>query len=447
MHLAKELILKKRDGIPLSAEEIDAFVEGVTNHTVSDAQIAAFAMAIWFRGMDLEEKITLTLAMRDSGEVLNWPDLDGPVLDKHSTGGVGDLVSLILGPLIAACGAYVPMISGRGLGHTGGTLDKLESIPGFNTRPGIRQFQQLVRNQRVAIIGQSSELVPADQRFYAVRDVTATVSSVPLIVSSILSKKLAEGLDGLVMDIKFGSGAFMKGPEEARELATEIAQVAHIAGLPCNALITGMDQPLAWSAGNALEVHEAIRFLRGDACHVRLRSVVLALSSELLKLGGLAQDDEASHEMAVAALESGGAAEQFAKMVKGQGGPADLLEKPGDILPTAVVVRPVFSNARGYISEIDTKQMGNIVVQLGGGRQKSEDIIDPAVGIADISDVGQAVGPDTPLAVIHAGNESDWALAAAKLGAAIRIAPEQSESPPVIFGRVEGGQVDASAKR
>jgi len=286
MHLAEELILKKRDGLPLSRREIVSFVEGISSHRVSDAQIAAFTMAVWFRGMSLEEEMALTMAMRDSGEVLAWSGLDGPVLDKHSTGGVGDLVSLLLGPIVASCGAYVPMISGRGLGHTGGTLDKLESIPGFNTRPGIERFQQLVRDHHIAIIGQTDELAPADRRIYAVRDVTATVASRPLIISSILSKKLAEGLDALVMDIKVGSGAFTPAPEEALQLARDISRLAHTAGLPCAALVTDMDQPLAWSAGNALEVDEAVRFLRGDARHERLAEVVSHCPANCLNLGG-----------------------------------------------------------------------------------------------------------------------------------------------------------------
>jgi thymidine phosphorylase len=311
MHAAKELILKKRDGAALNRAEIAAFVAGICDHTVSDAQLAAFAMATWFRGMEPAEQVALTLAMRDSGTVLQWPDLDGPVLDKHSTGGVGDMVSLLLAPIVAACGGFVPMISGRGLGHTGGTLDKLESIPGFDARPGIEKFQQLVRERHIAIIGQTPDLAPADRRIYAVRDVTATVASTPLIISSILSKKLAEGLDALVMDIKCGSGAFTPDHADALSLAGEICAVASEAGLPCNALVTDMDQPLAGSAGNALEIMETIRFLRGDERHARLYSVVVALSSELLQLGGLADDPVKAAAKVGAALDSGEAAESF----------------------------------------------------------------------------------------------------------------------------------------
>jgi len=423
MNLAEELILKKRDGLTLSAEEIISFVEGISKHRVSDAQIAAFTMATWFRGMSLEEQMALTLAMRDSGEVLAWAGLDGPVLDKHSTGGVGDLVSLILGPIVASCGAYVPMISGRGLGHSGGTLDKLESIPGFDTLPGAERFQQLVRDHHIAIIGQTDDLAPADRRIYAVRDVTATVASPPLIISSILSKKLAEGLDGLVMDIKL-----------------EISKLAFTAGLPCNALVTNMDQPLAWCAGNALEIHEAISFLRGDARHERLRSVVLALSGELLRLGGLASNPDEADEMAQSSLDSGRAAEQFAIMVTAQGGPSGLLQDPGAFLPSAPVIRPVFAESSGFISSIDTKAVGSTVVYLGGGRRRAEDTIDPAVGIAQIASVGQHVDSGIPLAFIHAASESGWEQAATRLQSSFEIGPERDAGLPVIYARVEGEQ-------
>jgi len=438
MHQAKELILKKRNGRELSAVEISAFIEGVSNQTISDTHIAAFAMAVWFNGMSLEEERNLTLAMRDSGEVLAWPDLDGPVLDKHSTGGVGDMVSLILGPLVASCGAYVPMISGRGLGHTGGTLDKLDSVPGFDSAPGIEKFQQLVRDQGVAIIGQTSELAPADRRIYAVRDVTATVSSTPLIISSILSKKLAEGLDCLVMDIKFGSGAWMSNSAEATKLAEDITRVSCKAGVSCDALITDMDQPLAWSAGNALEVTEAISFLTGEARHERLRSVVLSLSAELLYLGGLAASVDEGHRKAISSLESGQAAEQFAIMIAGQGGPVDLIHNPRRYFPDAEVIRPVFAQQSGFIDRIDTRAVGSIVVSLGGGRHRAEDDIDPRVGLSGISSVGESVDSDIPLAIVHAATETDWNRAADALKSAVEIKQERRELTPVIFGKIKG---------
>ncbi|MBT8049513.1 MAG: thymidine phosphorylase [Xanthomonadales bacterium] len=438
MQLAQELILKKRDGLPLSKEEIESFVHGVVSHDVSDAQIAAFAMATWFRGMGLDEQMALTLAMRDSGSVLEWSSLDGPVLDKHSTGGVGDMVSLLLGPIVASCGAYVPMISGRGLGHTGGTLDKLESIPGFNTQAGIQKFQQLVRQHRIAIVGQTDELARADRRIYAVRDVTATVASTPLIISSILSKKLAEGLDALVLDIKSGSGAFTPAMDDAVRLAREISAVARQSGLPCHALVTDMSQPLAWSAGNALEVLETVRFLRGDPRHPRLEAVVIALSAELLQLGELADDSDTATAMAFSALRSGRAAEQFAAMVTAQGGPSMLLEKPELYLPVAGYSQPVFCRHSGYIQEMDMKAVGSAVVLLGGGRRRAEDSIDHSVGISDISGVGQRVDQDTPLAIVHAQNKNDWERAAERLIAAVVVGPDEVNEIPVVNARVGG---------
>jgi thymidine phosphorylase len=441
MYLTQELIAKKRDGVALGADEIAAFVQGVTAQTVSDAQIAAFAMAVWFRGMDLGELKALTIAMRDSGEILRWRELGGPVLDKHSTGGVGDLVSLVLGPVVAACGGFVPMISGRGLGHTGGTLDKLASIPGFSTSIAIDQFQRLVQTNGIAIIGQSEKLAPADRRFYAVRDITATVNSVPLIVASILSKKLAEGLDALVMDIKLGSGAFMREHVEARKLAKELCRVATDAGLPCNALITDMHAPLAWSAGNALEVREAIEFLTGRPRHERLHGVVEALASEMLVLGGVAASRPEGKDRVQKSLDSGEAAERFARMVASQGGPLDLLDRPGKHLPSATISRPVFPDSPGFVTNMDTQSIGYVVVHLGGGRQRVEDDIDPAVGLADLCTPGQQLDVDTPLATIHASCESDWQKAAARLKSAIQMDKSTSGAQPVIYERIDGVQL------
>lgn len=441
MYLTQELIAKKRDGVALAGEEITAFIQGVIAETVSDAQIAAFAMAVWFRGMDLDEQRALTLAMRDSGEVLRWAKLNGPVLDKHSTGGVGDLVSLVLGPVVAACGGFVPMISGRGLGHTGGTLDKLESIPGFSTTMDIDQFQQAVQNNGIAIIGQSAKLAPADRRFYAVRDVTATVNSIPLIVSSILSKKLAEGLDALVMDIKLGSGAFMREAGEARKLAQEICRVATDSGLPCNALITDMHAPLAWTAGNSLEIREAIEFLTGGPRHERLRDVVEAVASEMLVLGGVAPGRSQGRGMVQKVLNEGEAAERFSRMIAAQGGPVDLLDRPGKYLASAPIARPVFPDSPGVVSIMDTRSIGYVVVHLGGGRRRAEDNINPAVGLADLCTVGQQLDSQTPLATLHAASESDWQHAAGKLKAAIRIEQQAVEAPPVIIERFDGVSV------
>jgi thymidine phosphorylase len=388
--------------------------------------------------MSLAEQRALTLAMRDSGRILNWPGLNGPLLDKHSTGGVGDMVSLVLGPLVAACGAYVPMISGRGLGHTGGTLDKLESIPGFTTSLDIGRFKQLVARNHIAIVGQSDELVPADRRIYAVRDVTATVASVPLIVASILSKKLAEGLNGLVMDIKLGSGAFMREPDEARRLAHELCRVAGEAWLPCTALITDMNQPLASSAGNSLEIRESVDFLSAGTANDRLYEVVMALGAEMLVLGGLAENQQAAAERLQTALASGDAAEVFARMVASQGGPADLLQRPDEYLPHAPVVRPVFPDSRGFVDDMDIRAIGFTVVHLGGGRRRAEDDIDPSVGLSGICELGQAVDEGTALAVIHAPNEQEWEHAAIMLQSAIGIDDYAVDVGPVVHERIAG---------
>lgn len=438
MQLVEDFIQKKRDGQRLTPGEIRMFIEGVSSGVVTEAQIAAFTMATWFTGMERSEQMALTLAMRDSGHVLSWPGLDGPVLDKHSTGGIGDMVSLLLGPIVAACGAYVPMISGRGLGHTGGTLDKLESIPGFNTRPGTERFQQLVREHHIAIIGQDRDLASADRRIYAVRDVTATVASTPLIISSILSKKLAEGLDALVMDIKYGSGAFTPDLSKALELAREFCAVASHGGLPCNALVTDMDQPLAWSAGNALEVLEVIRFLRGEARHERLSSVVVALSGELLQLGGLVEGAEKAELMVMNCLDSGNAAEKFSQMIHAQGGPSDLMDKPEVYMQAAPVVRPIFPESSGFITAIQTKTVGTAVVALGGGRQRVEDMIDPSVGISEICGVGTEVGRGVPLAVIHAPSETSWERAAELLETSFIISEQPARAHSPIHSKVQG---------
>ena len=443
LHTA-ELIQKKRDGHALTDEEIRTLIEGVSNQSVSDAQIAAFAMAVWFRGMDLAEQRSLTLAMRDSGTRLSWAGLDGPVLDKHSTGGVGDLVSLILAPLVAACGGYVPMISGRGLGHTGGTLDKLESIPGFDTRLGKDRFQQLVRKLGLSIIGQTDDLAPADHRMYAVRDVTATVSSVPLIVSSILSKKLAEGLDALVMDIKVGGGAFMQQLEHAQLLALDICRVAVDSGVACNAIITDMSEPLAWSAGNALEVREAISFLCGERRHNRLYEVVIEIAAELLVLGGVQSDPDSARKKLQQALDSGAAAEKFARMVCAQGGAANLLDRPDDHFPPATIVRPLAAAKAGFVRAIDIQAIGWAVVRLGGGRLRADDKIDHSVGFSGLAHPGMPVEKHTPVATIHARTEAQWERAATAARRAIDITPLLTENitNPVVRERIEGGRAE-----
>jgi len=438
MFRAEDIIRKKRERTPLSAAEIEAFVDGVARGRVSDAQIAAFTMATWFTGMTVEEQSLLTLAMRDSGRVLAWSGLDGPVLDKHSTGGVGDLVSLVLGPAVAACGGYVPMISGRGLGHTGGTLDKLESIPGFRTALDIDCFKRLVRENGLAIVGQTDELAPADRRIYAVRDITATVDSPPLMISSILSKKLAEGLDGLVLDIKYGGGAFTPEPDAARALARSMSDVAAQAGVRCSALLTAMDAPLAAAAGNALEVHEALRALRGEREGTRLVAVAAALGGELLRLGGLAGSAGDGERMIRERLSSGAAAEVFGRMVAGQGGPADLVERPERHLAQAPVARAVTAARAAYVEAVDTRAIGWAVVALGGGRQRAEDRIDPAVGFSGLPEPGDRLEAGAPLAVVHAADENAWRQAATTLEAAVRLSSEPPTMQEIVLERIIG---------
>ena len=436
--LPQEIIRRKRDGKRLSTEEIEAFVTGITEDRVSEGQIAAFAMTVYLNGMTAEETVALTRAMTASGRRIAWESLDlpGPVLDKHSTGGVGDKVSLVLAPILAACGAFVPMISGRGLGHTGGTLDKLESIPGYDTAPDIARFQQVVKEAGCAIIGQTADLAPADKRLYAVRDVTATVESISLITASILSKKLAAGLDGLVMDVKTGSGAFKPSMEEARDLAESIVSVATGAGLPTTALITDMNQTLGRSAGNALEVMECVELLTSGQGEARLREVTLALAAEMLLLGELAEDGDSALAQAEEALTSGRAAERFGAMVAALGGPTDFLEKAGEVLPRAPVRRTVQAKAAGVVTACDTRAVGLAVIELGGGRRRVEDAVDPAVGFDEIVPLGQIVSAADPLAVVHAADEASAEAAAELLQKAFEIGETEVEPSPVIHQRI-----------
>jgi thymidine phosphorylase len=440
MLFPQEIIRKKRDGGELGAAEIDFFVRGLTDGTISEGQAAAFAMAVFFRGLSQAEQVELTRAMAGSGRVIDWSraNLQGPVLDKHSTGGVGDNISLMLAPLIAACGGAVPMISGRGLGHTGGTLDKLDAIPGYRTAPDLPLFQRAVAEVGCAIIGQTADLAPADRRLYAIRDVTATVESIPLITSSILSKKLAAGLQGLVMDVKFGSGAFMTDHDSARELAGNIAGVAKGAGLPATALLTDMHQVLGRTAGNALEVREAIDWLTGKSHEPRLDGITYGLGVEMLLLGGLAENSEAARRKLAAARDSGGAAERFRRMVAALGGPLDLIERLEDYFPVAPVVRPAPAPRAGYVAEIDVRSVGLAIMGLGGGRRRVEDAIDYRVGLSEVAGIGEAVGPDRPLALIHAGDEAGAARAAAEIAAAVRLSDEPVQPGPLILERIPG---------
>ena len=435
--LPQEIIRKKRDGGSLDRAEIAFMVEGLTHGSVSEGQVAAFAMAIFFRGMAAAECVALTEAMRDSGVSLDWTGLEGPALDKHSTGGVGDNVSLMLAPAVAACGGYVPMISGRGLGHTGGTLDKLDSIPGYSTNPDIDRFRRVVGDVGCAIIGQTADLAPADRRLYAVRDVTATVELVPLITASILSKKLAAGLDGLILDVKTGSGAFMARHEDSIALAKSLVSVANGAGMRTSALITDMDQPLASAAGNAVEVMNAVDFLTGRRRDPRLDAVTVALAGDLLVMGGLAADAEDGRRRAEDAYASGRAAEIFGRMVAALGGPADFMDDPAAHLRLAPVVRPVLPERPGIVAAVETRAVGIAVVELGGGRAHADDRIDHGVGFTRLAPVGTRVGADdAPLALVHARSEAHATRAAASLRAAYRIADAAPPERPVVVERL-----------
>jgi thymidine phosphorylase len=433
---AAELIRRKRDGGELTDDELAFLVSAMVGGDLTDAQVGALAMAILLRGLTGEERIAFTRHMTLSGDVLDWSqvDLPGPVLDKHSTGGVGDKVSLLLAPIVAACGGAVPMISGRGLGHTGGTLDKLDSIPGYDSTPDLDRLRATVVRTGCAIVGQTERLAPADRRLYAIRDATGTVESEPLIVASILSKKLAAGLDALVMDVKVGSGAFLPDRASADELARAIVEVAHGNGLATSAVLTDMDRVLGRSAGNAVEVREAIDLLTGAASDPRLREVTLALSAELLALGGVEPDVAAARAAAEAALDGGAAVERFAAMVAELGGPADLVESPDRHLPTAPVTLPADPASEGTVAAVDVRAVGLAVVGLGGGRLRETDPVDHAVGLTEVAAPGERVAPGgRPLAVVHAATREDAERAAGALREAYAVGEPPAEEPPVVL--------------
>jgi thymidine phosphorylase len=437
MMLPQEIIRRKRNGETLAASEIAAFIDGLTTGAVSEGQAAAFAMAVFFRGLATDERVALTRAMTHSGTVLTW-DLPGPLVDKHSTGGVGDTISLALAPAIAACGAFVPMIAGRGLGHTGGTLDKLDAIPGYTSQPDIDAFQRVVGEVGCAIVGQTADLAPADRRLYAIRDVTATVESIDLITSSILSKKLAAGLHGLVMDVKFGSGAFMSDIGDARALAESLVLVANGAGLPTTALLTDMNQPLASAAGNALEVAYIADYLKGERRERRFHEVTVALGAEMLRLAGLVSDPTAARKRIEEAILSGSAAERFSKMVAALGGPKDLLEKPDRHLARAPIVEAVHPASPGGVQAIATRAIGLAVVTLGGGRTRPQDAIDHAVGFTDLAGLGERVDGTRPLGVVHARTEAQAEAASESLRQAYTVSNEVPAEIPLILERIGG---------
>ncbi|MDD2925721.1 thymidine phosphorylase [Rhodoferax sp.] len=433
--LAQEIIRIKRDGHTLSAPHIEHFVRGLVDGSWSEGQAAALAMAIFLQGMSRDETVALTQAMTHSGLVMDWTSaqLDGPILDKHSTGGVGDKLSLMLAPIVAACGGIVPMISGRGLGHTGGTLDKLGSIPGYHCTPDVATLHQALQSAGCAIIGQTADLAPADRRLYAIRDVTATVESVPLITASILSKKLAAGLQGLVMDVKVGNGAFADSMDMASTLAESLVQVANGAGLPTRAWLTDMNQVLGSTCGNALEVQEAIDFLKGEGTDPRQSIVTLRLSAELLLMGGLAANEAEAMQKVEHAVTSGRGLEQFSRMINALGGPANLAERPSHYLPQAPVQRPVPAPRSGWVSGMATRDIGLAVVELGGGRRQASDPIDARVGFSQFVHIGQQLQAGEPLAMVHAADAAAAEHACQTLQRLVQISDAPATPTPVLI--------------
>lgn len=425
--LFTDVIRKKRDGMQLNEAEIDFFVAGLADASIPAEQVSALAMAVFLNGMSFEEAGRLTQGMAQSGTVLDWASeaLDGPVVDKHSTGGVGDKVSFLLAPIAAACGCYVPMISGRGLGHTGGTTDKIECIPGYQSMPDFDLFRKVVKSVGCAIIGQTSELAPADKRFYAIRDVTSTVESVPLITASILSKKIAAGLDGLVMDVKVGSGAFMPTVERATELASSIIGTAAKAGLKTHAILTDMNEVLGDTAGNALEIVECVRYLRNEHREPRLDEITLGLCAEMLLIVGLETDRATALGRVRDAVTSGRAAEKFGQMIAALGGPTDFVDSYAKHLPVAPVIEPVYAASAGVLDKVDAHAIGNAIIELGGGRRALGQTLDLSVGFADIAHLGDTVDGAKPLAMIHAKTHEQARVAAEML----RNACELAEAP------------------
>ena len=427
----QEIIRKKRDGKTLSTEEINFFVKGITDGSIADSQTAALTMAIFLNGFNKNETVDLTLSMRDSGDVLKW-NLNGPVIDKHSSGGVGDKVSLMLAPILAACGGFVPMISGRGLGHTGGTLDKFDSIKGYNTLPSNELFVKTVEEVGCAIIGQTGNLAPADKKIYAIRDVCATVESINLITASILSKKLAAGLDYLVMDLKCGNGAFMDNIDDACALARSIVDVANGAGTKTTALVTNMSEVLGYTVGNALEVIESVEYLKNQNVNKRLDIVTKELCSELLVSCGLYKTKEDAMLKINQVLANGEALERFAKMVSMLGGPTDFVQRAEEYMPKAQIVKPVFADKKGYVASMKTRDIGMLIVGLKGGRVHPDQKLDYATGFSSFCQVGDYVDEKTPLAYIHAQTEEDYQKTADELKKLICVEEEYKLSPVII---------------
>ncbi len=432
--LPQEIIATKRDGGILSAAQIEAYVQGVTNGQITDGQIGAMCMAIVQRGLNDAERVELTMAMARSGRMIDWRSekLPGPVIDKHSTGGVGDKISLMLAPMVAAVGGYVPMFSGRGLGHTGGTLDKMQCIPNYNALPDEATIKRVVAEVGCAILGATAEFAPADKRIYAIRDTTATVESLDLIVASILSKKLALGADALLMDVKYGSGAFLPDYAQTRSLAAAICTVANGAGLKTSALLTDMNELLGFDAGNNIEVLEAVDYLTGARHEPRIHAITMALCVEMLRLSGLETDAAKATQKLEQALATGAAAEKFARMITALGGPADFVDAPKKYLAAAPLVKPCYATQAGYIQAMDVREIGWAIVALGGGRLDPTHNINPTVGLTDMVRVGQKINSGDVLCLIHAADEAALAACAARLHKAIHIGDTAPTLTPLI---------------
>ncbi len=430
-----EIILKKRNGEELSKEEIDFMVQGFTKGEIPDYQMAAFLMAVFFRGMSFRETKDLTLSMMNSGKVLDLSAVGKMTVDKHSTGGVGDKVSLILAPLVASAGVVVPMMSGRGLGHTGGTLDKLESISGFNVNLSEEQFIEQLKKIGVAIIGQTKDIAPADKKIYALRDVTATVDSIPLITASIMSKKFAEGTDAIVMDVKWGSGAFMQTLESAEELARTIVGVGKEAGKKVVAYITDMNEPLGKMVGNAVEVKESIEALKGNG-EGRLMEVVMTLASEMLVIGGVAKDRNSAFEVLKGKISDGSALDKFRQMVEMQGGNPEVVDNP-DVLPKAKKVIDVKSDRGGFITAVNTVDVGISALLLGAGRTKADDVIDHAVGIEILKRIGDKVDKGEVMARFFVNDDRNLDEAVKRFLNAYEIGDARPEERKVVVERFD----------
>jgi pyrimidine-nucleoside phosphorylase len=430
-----ELIKRKRDGGRLEPAEIAEFIAGYTAGSVPDYQMAAMCMAIFFKGLSDVELAAWAGSMLRSGEVIDLSDVPGVKVDKHSTGGVGDKVSLALAPLAAACGVPVPMISGRGLGHTGGTLDKLESIPGFRVDLGVDRYRQMVREIGCCLIGQTATVVPADKKLYALRDVTATVDCIPLIASSIMSKKLAEGIDALVLDVKVGSGAFMKTIEDARILARTMVGIGREMGKKVVAILTDMEQPLGNAIGNSLEAIEAIDILKGKA-PADVTECTMALTAKMLELGKVAADEKQARAMLEKSVADGSALRKFAEIIKAQGGDPRVLEDYG-VFAQAKKIVPIPSPTDGYITAIDTEKVGLAAVALGAGRERTDSIIDPAVGFVLVKKVGDKVSKGEPLAQLHVNDPAREAAIIARFQAACSFGPTAPAPRPLIIETIE----------